>query len=138
MIEGPHVTFVDPRNFNNISGMVGEARRRSQLFLQRGFTAENVLISVRSLPRFWRKPHWNRRSRKRRQLTHPLLCFLYRFPATEAGLQATRILQKEGINVNLYLVGSFIQAAACAETGAAAVTIHVGRVGVSHTALWTI
>lgn len=46
IIHGPHVTFVDPRNFNDARSMVGEARRRSQLFIQRGFTAENILISV--------------------------------------------------------------------------------------------
>lgn len=75
------------------------------------------------------------------QKSHRQLILLYIFlqiPATEAGLQATRMLQKEGINVNLYLVGSFIHAAACAETGAAAVTIHVGRVCVTHTARWKI
>ncbi|KAF5339099.1 hypothetical protein D9611_011157 [Ephemerocybe angulata] len=94
-IHGPHVTYVDPRNHANAAAMVDEARRRSHLFARRGFSAENILMSI---------------------------------PATEAGLLAARALQKEGTNVNLYMVSSLMHAVACAETGAAAVTIHVRQV----------
>ena len=49
-------------------------------------------------------------------------------PATEAGILAAQRLQKNQVNVNLYLVSSLLHAGACAETSPAAISIPVGNV----------
>ncbi|TFK32406.1 hypothetical protein BDQ12DRAFT_773456, partial [Crucibulum laeve] len=49
-------------------------------------------------------------------------------PATEEGIWATHHLRKDEIKVNLYLVSGIMHAATCAEAGAAAITIPVGRI----------
>ncbi|KAJ7201100.1 hypothetical protein GGX14DRAFT_371660 [Mycena pura] len=53
-------------------------------------------------------------------------------PATEAGVAAARELQSAGINTALDLVASLMHAVACSEARAAAISIPVGAVLVSH------
>ncbi|EDR04314.1 uncharacterized protein LACBIDRAFT_304919 [Laccaria bicolor S238N-H82] len=53
---------------------------------------------------------------------------VFSIPATEAGIMAARELStKYNLNVNLYLVSSLVHAMACAEAGAAAVSIPIGQ-----------
>jgi hypothetical protein len=50
-------------------------------------------------------------------------------PATESGIEAAARLQREdGINVNLTFVSGVIHAAACAQSGAVAVTLPITKV----------
>lgn len=53
---------------------------------------------------------------------------LIKIAATYEGIRAGEILQKEGINCNLTLLFSLIQAAACAEAGIRLISPFVGRI----------
>ncbi|SFG54906.1 transaldolase [Neptunomonas qingdaonensis] len=53
---------------------------------------------------------------------------LIKIASTWEGIQAARILEKEGINCNLTLLFSFAQAAACADAGAYLISPFVGRI----------
>jgi transaldolase len=53
---------------------------------------------------------------------------LIKVAATWEGIRAAEQLQKEGINCNLTLLFSFIQAAACADAGAFLISPFVGRI----------
>lgn len=49
-MEGPHFTFVDPRNHNNSKKMVAQALRLVELFEAKGYGLDCVIISVRVGP----------------------------------------------------------------------------------------
>lgn len=53
---------------------------------------------------------------------------LIKIASTYEGIRAGEILQKEGINCNLTLLFSLIQAAACAEAGIKLISPFVGRI----------
>jgi transaldolase len=53
---------------------------------------------------------------------------LIKLATTWEGIQAARVLQKEGINCNMTLLFSLVQAAACAEAGAKLISPFVGRI----------
>ncbi len=53
---------------------------------------------------------------------------LIKIASTWEGIQAARILEKDGINCNLTLLFSFAQAAACADAGAYLISPFVGRI----------
>ena len=53
---------------------------------------------------------------------------LIKIASTWEGIEAARILEKEGINCNLTLLFSFAQAAACAEAGVYLISPFVGRI----------
>lgn len=53
---------------------------------------------------------------------------LIKIASTWEGIQAARLLEKEGINCNLTLLFSFAQAAACADAGAYLISPFVGRI----------
>jgi transaldolase len=53
---------------------------------------------------------------------------LIKIPATWEGIQAAKILEKEGITCNMTLVFSLAQAVACAEAGATLISPFVGRI----------
>lgn len=53
---------------------------------------------------------------------------LIKIAATYEGIKAGEILQKEGINCNLTLLFSLVQAAACAEAGIKLISPFVGRI----------
>lgn len=53
---------------------------------------------------------------------------LIKIAATWEGIEAARLLEKEGINCNLTLLFSFIQAAACADAGVFLISPFVGRI----------
>ncbi len=53
---------------------------------------------------------------------------LIKIASTWEGIQASAVLQKEGINCNLTLLFSLAQAAACAEAGAKLISPFVGRI----------
>ncbi|KAL5232154.1 hypothetical protein ABZP36_030930 [Zizania latifolia] len=53
---------------------------------------------------------------------------LFKIPATWQGIEASRLLESEGIQTHLTFVYSFAQAAAAAQAGASVVQIFVGRV----------
>ena len=53
---------------------------------------------------------------------------LIKIASTWEGIQAARILQKEGINCNMTLLFSLAQAVACAEAGAKLISPFVGRI----------
>ncbi|CAO2176447.1 unnamed protein product [Urochloa humidicola] len=52
---------------------------------------------------------------------------LFKIPATWQGIEASRLLESEGIQTHLTFVYSFAQAAAAAQAGASVVQIFVGR-----------
>ena len=45
-VEGPHLTFVDPRRYNNKCAMVKNARRLVSLFKEKGIQGSRVIVSV--------------------------------------------------------------------------------------------
>ena len=53
---------------------------------------------------------------------------LIKVASTWEGVQAARVLQTEGINCNLTLLFSLVQAVACAEAGVKLVSPFVGRI----------
>lgn len=53
---------------------------------------------------------------------------LIKIASTWEGIQAAKILQKEGINCNLTLLFSLVQAVACAESGVKLISPFVGRI----------
>lgn len=53
---------------------------------------------------------------------------LIKIAATYEGIKAGEILQKEGINCNLTLLFSLVQAAACADAGIKLISPFVGRI----------
>ncbi|KAK3122749.1 hypothetical protein QOZ80_8AG0617650 [Eleusine coracana subsp. coracana] len=53
---------------------------------------------------------------------------LFKIPATWQGIEASRLLESEGIKTHLTFVYSFAQAAAAAQAGASVVQIFVGRI----------
>lgn len=53
---------------------------------------------------------------------------LIKLASTWEGIQASKILEAEGIHCNMTLLFSFIQAAACAEAGATLISPFVGRI----------
>ena len=63
-----------------------------------------------------------------------LIC--QQIPATESGILAAQRLQKNQVNVNLYLVSSLLHAGACAETNPAAISVPVGNVSFLLLLLW--
>ncbi|CAA2964455.1 probable transaldolase [Olea europaea subsp. europaea] len=52
---------------------------------------------------------------------------LFKIPATWQGIEASRLLESEGIQTHMTLVYSFCQAAAAAQAGASVIQIFVGR-----------
>ncbi|KAK3038462.1 hypothetical protein RJ639_029760 [Escallonia herrerae] len=52
---------------------------------------------------------------------------LFKIPATWQGIEASRVLESEGIQTHLTFVYSFCQAAAAAQAGASVIQIFVGR-----------
>ncbi|XP_034897550.1 uncharacterized protein [Populus alba] len=52
---------------------------------------------------------------------------LFKIPATWQGIEASRLLESEGIQTHLTFVYSFVQAAAAAQAGASVIQIFVGR-----------
>ncbi len=69
----------------------------------------------------------NEMVREARELTRISEHVVIKIPCTVEGLKATRILSKEGINVNMTLVFSPNQAILAAKSGAAYVSPFVGR-----------
>lgn len=53
---------------------------------------------------------------------------LFKIPSTWQGIEASRLLESEGIQTHLTFVYSFCQAAAAAQAGASVIQIFVGRV----------
>nr|KJB37608.1 hypothetical protein B456_006G212700 [Gossypium raimondii] len=53
---------------------------------------------------------------------------LFKIPSTWQGIEASRLLESEGIQTHLTFVYSFAQAAAAAQAGASVIQIFVGRV----------
>lgn len=53
---------------------------------------------------------------------------LFKIPSTWQGIEASRLLESEGIQTHLTLVYSFAQAAAAAQAGASVIQIFVGRI----------
>ncbi|OAY59982.1 transaldolase [Manihot esculenta] len=53
---------------------------------------------------------------------------LFKIPATWQGIEASRLLESEGIQTHMTLVYSFAQAAAAAQAGASVIQIFVGRI----------
>jgi len=53
---------------------------------------------------------------------------LIKLATTWEGIQAAKVLQKEGINCNMTLLFSLVQAVACAEAGAKLISPFVGRI----------
>lgn len=53
---------------------------------------------------------------------------LFKIPATWQGIEATRQLEAEGIQIHVSLVYSFAQASAAAQAGASVIQIFVGRI----------
>jgi hypothetical protein len=45
-VEGPHLTFVDPRRHNNRPGMIHNARRLVSLFEGKGIDRSQIVVSV--------------------------------------------------------------------------------------------
>lgn len=45
-VTGAHLTFVDPRRYNNTPGMVQNARRLVSLFEEGGIKRSRVVVSV--------------------------------------------------------------------------------------------
>lgn len=58
----------------------------------------------------------------------PLERLLFKIPSTWQGIEASRLLESEGIQTHLTFVYSFCQAAAAAQAGASVIQIFVGRV----------
>lgn len=112
-VSGPHVTFIDPRNHDDTRAMMKDAYNLYKLFRFQGVPKENIIISVCIIIILF---HQN--------LNH----FYTQIPATEAGILAAQQLQKNRVNVNLYLVSSLLHAAACAETSPAVISIPVSNV----------
>ncbi|KAJ0049472.1 hypothetical protein Pint_15924 [Pistacia integerrima] len=57
----------------------------------------------------------------------PLERLLFKIPSTWQGIEASRLLESEGIQTHLTFVYSFAQAAAAAQAGASVIQIFVGR-----------
>ncbi|XP_073103116.1 uncharacterized protein [Elaeis guineensis] len=55
-------------------------------------------------------------------------CLLFKIPSTWQGIEASRLLESEGIQTHLTFVYSFSQAAAAAQAGASVIQIFVGRI----------
>ncbi|CAA7263336.1 unnamed protein product [Cyclocybe aegerita] len=92
-VQGPHITFVDPRAHGNTASLVASANRLRKMLSRRGVPKSSIVVSI---------------------------------PATDAGILAAQMLQKEGVFVNLYLVSCLMHAAACVEAGATTISIPVG------------
>jgi len=45
-VAGPHMTFVDPRRYNNKSAMIKNARRLVSLFKEKGIQGSRVVVGV--------------------------------------------------------------------------------------------
>ncbi|KAK1376392.1 hypothetical protein POM88_032585 [Heracleum sosnowskyi] len=63
-----------------------------------------------------------------REVEVPPERLLFKIPATWQGIEASRILESEGIRTHMTLVYSFCQAAAAAQAGASVIQIFVGRI----------
>ncbi|CAG8531198.1 11118_t:CDS:2, partial [Dentiscutata heterogama] len=53
---------------------------------------------------------------------------MIKIASTWEGIQAAKILEKEGIQCNMTLIFSFVQAVACAEVGATIISPYAGRI----------
>ncbi|CAG8528703.1 733_t:CDS:2 [Racocetra fulgida] len=53
---------------------------------------------------------------------------MIKIPSNWEGIQAAKILEKEGIQCNMTLIFSFVQAAACAEAGVTIISPYAGRI----------
>ncbi|CAG8535717.1 121_t:CDS:2, partial [Racocetra persica] len=53
---------------------------------------------------------------------------MIKIPSNWEGIQAAKILEKEGILCNMTLIFSFVQAAACAEAGVTIISPYAGRI----------
>ncbi|KAA3454796.1 putative transaldolase [Gossypium australe] len=62
------------------------------------------------------------------QIDVPPERLLFKIPSTWQGIEASRLLESEGIQTHLTFVYSFAQAAAAAQAGASVIQIFVGRV----------
>lgn len=63
-----------------------------------------------------------------REVEVPPERLLFKIPATWQGIEASRILESEGIRTHMTFVYSFCQAAAAAQAGASVIQIFVGRI----------
>ena len=59
-MDGPHFTFVDPRNHDHPKEMVEQALRLIELFAERGYGRDCVVISVSTGAIPHRAPEWER------------------------------------------------------------------------------
>ncbi|KAI0634331.1 aldolase [Trametes polyzona] len=101
-VDGPHYTFVDPRNHDNAAAIVKEALRLSRRFAHKGYGRERIVVTSQPSE-----------AEEEDQI-----------PATEAGVQAAQILEgKYGVQTNLTLVSGLAHAAACAEAGVTCITM---------------
>ncbi|KAH6902005.1 hypothetical protein BKA70DRAFT_1307993 [Coprinopsis sp. MPI-PUGE-AT-0042] len=98
---GPHFTFIDPGLHLNEGATVLGARR---------------LIDWMKIPHPYEG--WD----------IPVKDIIISIPATKQGIEATRVLAKEGVRVNLYSVCNLPHALACVEAGAEWISIPVDRV----------
>ncbi|CAG8806414.1 21520_t:CDS:2, partial [Dentiscutata erythropus] len=53
---------------------------------------------------------------------------MIKIASTWEGIQAAKILEKEGIQCNMTLIFSFVQAVACAEVGVTIISPYAGRI----------
>ncbi|KAL8525184.1 hypothetical protein ACS0TY_014709 [Phlomoides rotata] len=66
----------------------------------------------------------------------PVERLLFKIPSTWQGIEASRLLESEGIQTHMTFVYSFVQAAAAAQVGASVIQVFVGRLrdwGRNHT-----
>jgi len=63
---------------------------------------------------------------------------LIKIASTWEGIQAARVLEKEGIHCNMTLLFSLVQAAACAEAGATLISPFVGRIHDWYKKAWNV
>ncbi|KAI0061067.1 aldolase [Artomyces pyxidatus] len=92
-VDGPHITFVDPRLNTDEAAMVAQARSLVARFEKLGRDRHALIVTI---------------------------------PATAEGIAAAKRLRAEdNINVNASCVAGVVQAAACAEAGAACVTLPI-------------
>lgn len=107
---GPHFTFVDPRR-DTTKQIITQAVRMMQKF-ETAHSRDRVLFSV-SVARS-HGPTPNKLSPCER---------LIQIPATERGVLAARVLERDhNIRTNLTFVSSFEHAVVCIEAGASAIT----------------
>src|SRR5579863_3690874 len=132
LVEGPHCTIVDPRLDGDARTIRAKARSLVTRFEKLGRSRDTLMVAVSFLCTRVTRPKHHLTSRPRaRKNTN---CETKKknenqIPATEAGIEATaRLRREDGINVNLTFVSGVMHAAACAQAGAAVVTLPIAKV----------